>query len=195
MRCPTSSFARSVTYLQAIIGVKKYASAKKQPKASLLRGAAERLGQLTKGWHEQAERDLRDALTWINPDAPDSLSRHLALARFLKQLELRDPLDLGKNLLDGLRKAADNGGLDRDKDVLECGKEILAWDPSSATELVKIALKNDGLAWLTDLANGQSVATKNDLLTALLGVANKSLHDNEYDVAWNILDAARRIDN
>ena len=140
---------REAAYLKAKADLKKYASAKEIDDDTSLQKATERLKSLvneSEAWRERAKGDLADAVAQVPRDAEDALTRGLALAKALEELQVAK----GAALADALvKKAEDRSEVQSPAlKATHAGyvEQILEWDPAKARKVVDLALPKQGLS-------------------------------------------------
>jgi serine/threonine protein kinase len=194
---------REATYLQALTDLKKYASAKDIEDDTLLQTATQRLKDLfnaSEAWRTQAKLDLADAMAQVPlpPDADDTLTRGLKIAKSLNELKAVEPVVLAEALLTKAEGRSEFRSPASDATPVDYVKQILEWDPAKARKVVGLALPKGGSAQQGLLAiRGWAEKTPplaGALSAAELQIADEHVAAGRYDEAKAFTDAAKQID-
>jgi serine/threonine protein kinase len=189
-------------YLQAIVDLKKYASAKViDDSVPQLETSAQRLRDLfsaSEGWLEQAKRDLADAVAQVPSDAEDSLPRALKIARKLNELKTIEPAALAKALLKKVESQSEFQSPTADMIPADYVKQILEWDATKARMVVGLVLPKNGSPQ-QGLQTIHSWAERTPSLGSTLGpavlqVAEPYVTTGRYEKAKPFVDTAKQID-
>jgi serine/threonine protein kinase len=195
---------RSATYLQAMTDLKKYASAKAVDGDAPLHRSTQRLQDLFKAsemWRAQAKNDLADAVAQVPPppDAEDTLTRVLKIARVLDELKAAEPAVLADALLTKAEGRREFQSPASDATPADYVGQILKWDHAKARKVIDLARPKEGsaqpgLAAIRGWAD-KTPSLAGDLRAAVLQVADEYVTAGRYKEAKPFADTAKRIDS
>ena len=192
---------REATYLQAVVDLKKYASAKAIDDNTLLQRSTQRLKDVfaaSEAWRAQAKQDFADAVAQVPPDAEDTLPRALNIAHKLNELKAVEPAALADALLTKAEGRSEFQSPASEATPGDYVKQILEWDATKARTVVGLALPKDGSPQQGLLAiRGWAERTPSlagTLSAAVLQVAEPYVTTGRYEEAKPFVDTAKRID-
>ena len=194
---------REATYLQAVLDLKKYASAKAIDDDTVLQTSTQRLKDVfaaSEAWRAQAKLDFADAVAQVPvpPDAEDTLPRALKIARKLNELKVAEPVVLAEALLTKADGRSEFQSPASEATPADYVAQILEWDATKARAVVGLALPKGGSSQQGLLAirrwAEKTPSLAGALRDAILQLADPYLTAGRYEEAKLFADTAKQID-